>query len=71
MVVADGHIVVNYMLFRNKPFETKGRYQSEEESDMIAGALLTYVTERGFYVPKLPGHDHERVEAILKNLNIE
>lgn len=71
MVIADGHTVVNYMLFRNKPFETKGRYQSEEESDMIASALLKYVTERGFYVPKLPGQDHERVEAILKNLKIE
>lgn len=71
MVRLDGHKVLDYMLIRNKPFETTGRYQTEEESDLIAEKLQQYLVERGVQYIVLKGKDHERVENILKSLNIE
>jgi hypothetical protein len=70
MVLEDGHTIVNYFLFRNKPFETKGRYQTAEESDKIAIALFDYLKERNLHPVILEGHDYERVIAILKHLSI-
>ena len=70
MVLEDGHTIVNYFLFRNKPFETKGRYQTAEESDKIATALFDYLKERNLHPVILEGHDYERVIAILKHLSI-
>jgi len=70
MILEDGHTIVNYFLFRNKPFEAKGRYQTAEESDNIAIALMDYLIERNHRPIILEGHDHERTEAILKHLEI-
>jgi hypothetical protein len=70
MILEDGHTIVNYFLFRNKPFEDKGRYQTVEESDKIANALYNYLTERNIHPIILEGHDHERTDAILNHLKI-
>lgn len=70
MILEDGHTIVNYFLYRNKPFESKGRYQTAEESDKIADALYNYLLERKQIPIILEGHDHERTEAILKHLQI-
>ena len=70
MAVQDGHEFRNFMLFRNKPFESKGRYQTAEEADKIAIKLVDYLEMHGFHYPVLNGKDHERTEQILEHLCI-
>lgn len=71
MVMADGHTIVNYFLYRNKPFESKGRYQTAEESDKIAEALYDYLEDRSYTPLVLSGKDHERTEVILNHLGLK
>ena len=68
IAMADGHEFRNFMLFRNKPFEPKGRYQTAEEADNIAIHLVNYLEMHGMHFPVLNGKDHERTEQILKEL---
>ena len=68
LVERDGHIIKNFFLFRNKPFEPKGRYQTAEEADNIAIHLVNYLEMHGMHFPVLNGKDHERTEQILEEL---
>lgn len=70
MIKEDGHEVLNCMLYRNKPFEQKGRYQSEEESDKIAQALTDYLNSRNVPYYTIGGKDHQRVEFVLEMLEM-
>ena len=68
ITMADGHEFRNFMLFRNKPFEPNGRYQTAEEADNIAIHLVNYLEMHGMHFPVLNGKDHERTEQILEEL---
>jgi nicotinamide riboside kinase len=70
MVNEDGHGVLDCMLYRNKPYETKGRYQTVEESDRIATALTKYLKEREIQYYLIDGKDHERAEIIMNMLMV-
>lgn len=71
MALTDGHEFRNFMLFRNKPFESKGRYQTAEEADKIAIHLVDYLEMHNMHFPVLNGRDHERTEQILEELGLK
>ena len=68
MIETDGHQIVNFFLFRNKPFETQGRYQTAEESDRIAECLVEYLKNHNVQYEVLSERDHERTEHVLNYL---
>ena len=70
MATDDGIKIINYMLVRNTDFESQGRYQTEEQADEIALALIDYVEKHGFCYPLVKGQWHQRVLHILEDLNI-
>lgn len=70
LMEGDGHIIQNFFLYRNKPFETQGRYQTAEESDRIAECLVNYLTEHNVKFHVVTGKDHERTNAVLKVLGV-
>lgn len=70
MLIEDGHGILNCMLYRNKPYEQKGRYQTEEESDKIAQELTNYLDLRDVLFYIIDGKDHQRAEAIMEMLKL-
>lgn len=70
MAEKDGVIIRNYMLYRNKPYEAKGRYQTEEESDKIAEALNNYLSWKDVRYAVLAGKDAERTKQVLQSLGL-
>ena len=70
LVERDGHTIKNFFLFRNKPFETQGRYQTAEESDYIAQCLVKYLEDHNVKYHVVTGQDHERTEHILTYLGL-
>lgn len=68
MAEEDKHLFLNFMLIRNKPFETKGRYQTEEESNIISHKLIQYLETRNVKYDLVPGKDKERVDFIVETV---
>lgn len=65
----DGHNHVNIMLKRNKPYNKKGRYQTEEEAiimdseikNLLDNLKVNYITYES---------DQDNLDKLLKDLNI-
>lgn len=69
MAEEDGVKFYNFFLKRNKPYNPKGRYQTEEESDKIDEAMIKYFSENkmgDMFVVEC--QDKERVDFILNQI---
>jgi len=71
MAKEDGVIVKNFFLTRNKPYEPRGRYQTEEESNDIAKKLLLYLDMNDIRFEMLDCKDRDRVKEVFKMLEIK
>ena len=71
MAKLDGILVKNFFLTRNKPYEPKGRYQTEEESNIIAEKLLVYLDANDIRFEMLDCKDRDRVKEVFKAVGIK
>jgi hypothetical protein len=70
MAKSDGVEFFNFFLKRNKPYNPKGRYQTEEESDAIANAMEKWFLSNNIgNLIVVEEQDKERAETIIKYVN--
>lgn len=62
-----GHIQKNYFLTRTHPYDTTGRFQSEDQAKQIDEELRRYLKELGLPVLDVPASD-EGVAQIIASL---
>ena len=60
---------VNILLGRNKPYDTKGRYQSEDEALLVDKMTRDFLTKYNMPFYEVGGPDEERVNKIIEILN--
>ena len=68
---ASEHGVVhrNFLLRRNKPYDTRGRYQNEEEAKAIDVAMEAFLRRNGLPFVVCDGDEHEQAAQILATLD--
>lgn len=74
MDVFNGYENINYLLLRTKPYNPKGRFQSEEESDALKQPLVDLLKNRNIAYKEVNGDDtgyETIVSEILKLLEIK
>lgn len=71
MAKLDGIVVKNFFLKRNKPYEPHGRYQTEEESNLIADKLLVYLDANDVRFDILDCKDRDRVKEVFKAVDLK
>lgn len=59
---------VNFVLKRNKIFDTRGRYDTLEEAIAIDNLIKNFLTENNIPYTEIEAEDRERVTEILKHL---
>lgn len=72
--IAKSYDTINYLLLRNKPYNPKGRLQTEEESDALVDPLKKMlVCYEINYIEKLGDQSHydEIVEEIITYIKID
>ena len=62
--------VFNFFLPRKKAYNPKGRYQTQEEADLIAIKLKEWLHNEGYDYEELDCEDERRVDAIIDRLKI-
>lgn len=67
MDVFNGYKNVNYLLTRTKPYNPKGRLQTEKESDALKQPLVKLMNERGIEYIEVTGDD-DGYDAIVNNV---
>lgn len=70
--VFDSYINNNYFLLRDKPYNPKGRFQTEKESDVLSNELLEYLNNNNIRYEILKGNQDNYdkiVEQVLNYLN--
>lgn len=60
-----GALSFNYYLFRDSPYNPAGRYETEEQSDRIAEAQLSYIMAQGIDPVLITEPDEIRAQLIL------
>lgn len=66
---SEGVKHVNILLGRNKPYDTRGRYQTEEEAAVVDKMALDFLEKNSMPYHILHGPDNERVDKILQLLD--
>lgn len=66
---ANGIKHLNIVLGRNKPYDTKGRYQSEEEALDVDKRTLNFLNKYSMPYFEVDGPDQDRVQKIMEILN--
>ena len=61
----------NFMLTRNKPFDTRGRYETEDEARKVDDLVRAKLTEWNYPFTEVNVGDEERISFIFKQLGIE
>ncbi len=61
---------INYFVNRKKPFDTRGRYETEEQARDIDAYMKQYLIRNNFKFTELDCDDRERVAFILKDLGL-
>lgn len=59
---------LNFLLTRNKNFDTRGRYDSLEQAQKVDALVREYLTEKGFAFSVIECEDRKRVDEILSLL---
>lgn len=59
---------VNFLLKRNKPYDTNGRYETEEQAKKVDIKIKEFLDEHSFAYNYLDCKDEERTDQILKDL---
>ena len=57
---------LNIVLERNKPYDTRGRYQTEEEAKRVDNMTTQFLADHGMSFERISGPDNERIDKILK-----
>jgi len=70
MAKEDGVEIYNFLLKRNKKYNPKGRYQTEEESDAVGLALESWLDSHDVPYDYLDCKDSERVDRILEVIGL-
>ena len=60
---------ISYLLLRDKPYNPKGRLQTEEESDALLQPLTNLLNERGIEYKLAKGNQSEYDNIVLTVLN--
>lgn len=66
---SEGVKHINIVLSRNKPYDTRGRYQTEEEAATVDGMTIAFLEKYSMPYYILSGPDEERVDKILQFLD--
>ena len=66
---SNGVVHLNIVLGRNKPYDTRGRYQSEDEALDVDRRTIEFLDKYSMSYHKIEGADDERVDKILEILN--
>lgn len=64
----DGVKILNFYLPRKKKYNPKGRYQTQEEADLIGKQLLEWLDEEGYSYEILDCSEKERLERVLQRI---
>lgn len=64
----DGIRLLNFFLPRKKKYDTKGRYQTQEQADEIAVLLKEWLNKEGYEYEVLDCPDKYRVDFIMEKL---
>jgi ribA/ribD-fused uncharacterized protein len=67
--VCDSYDSLNYLLLRNKPYNPKGRFQTEEESDKLGIELKEKLSEYGIGYKALYGDENGYDKIVSDVLN--
>ena len=59
---------IYFWLHRNKPYDPRGRYETEEQSKKNHVTMERYLIDNGVKLVDVPVDDRERVEFILKKI---
>lgn len=62
---------VNIFLARNKPFDTRGRYETQETAIKVDSFAKDFLTNNGVKFIELNVPDEERIASILKIIGVE
>jgi len=60
----------NFFIKRSKPYDSRGRYQTAEESQEIDGGLMLYLKELGVDFRYVSGDAQEATAEIIQHLNL-
>lgn len=63
--------VISFFLPRKKEYNPNGRYQTQEESDLVSAMLKTWLNEEGFGYYELSCEDEDRLDEVMKILEKE
>lgn len=66
---SEGVRHVNIVLCRNKPYDTRGRYQTEEEAMDVDERTIAFLNKYSMPYYMIDGPDTERVEKIMELLD--
>ena len=66
---SEGVKHLNIVLERNKPYDTRGRYQTEEEATKVDEMTLDFLSKYSMPHFKVSGPDTERVDKIMRILD--
>jgi len=66
---SEGVKHLNIILGRNKPYDTRGRYQTEEEALDVDKRTLQFLNEHSMPFFHVDGPDDQRVEKIMEIVN--
>lgn len=64
---------INYFLLRDKPYNPKGRFQTEKESDNLSESLLNFLNDKNININVLKGNKDSFdfiVESITDKINL-
>ena len=65
----DNVKVLNFFLPRKKKYQTKGRYQTEEQANDVARLLKAFLTVENYPYIELDCADKDRVDCIVEELS--
>jgi hypothetical protein len=57
---------INILLERNKPYDTRGRYQTEEEAKRVDKMTTQFLADHGMSWHTVSGPDEDRVKQIIE-----
>jgi hypothetical protein len=61
----DGIVYMNFLLSRNKKFNPKGRFETEDQAKEVDGYLKDYLIKKQIPFHSVTSNDRERVKEII------
>lgn len=64
----NGIVYKNFLLTRNKPFNPKGRFETEDQAKQVDAFLRAYLIEKNIPFIEISSTDRDRVSEILRHV---